>query len=91
MKEYQIIIYKQPRKFLEKQQEHIKKRVINWLKKLVLNPYENHDGKVETEFYHGLQAYKKRIGDIRIVFIINDTDIVIEIFKADNRGQVYKN
>ena len=86
---YKIEFRKQPEKFLKKQQKHVIKRVKIWLEKLQKNPYQENDGIVVNYFFDNHQVYKKRIGDIRIFFIVYDTEIKILITEAQNRGQAY--
>lgn len=87
---YDVEVKKQAEKFLNKQQKHIKERVISWLEKLKENPYEENDGVVVNYSVDEKQVYKKRIGDIRIFFIVYDDIVKIIITKAQNRVQAYK-
>ncbi|GGP10031.1 type II toxin-antitoxin system RelE family toxin [Oceanobacillus neutriphilus] len=50
------------------------------------NPYRLKDVKK----LKGDSAYRKRVGDFRMIFDIIDQKLVINVLKVDNRGQVYK-
>ncbi len=93
-KKYSIKIHKKASKFIAKLPPKVKKSVENWLAVLEHDPYNANDGKmVNIEFENCKQCpiYKKRFGSIRIIYAVNDTEIIIIIFKAGNRGQIYKN
>ncbi len=87
---YEINLKNQPKKFLKKQQKHIQKRVSEWLKKLAKDPHTENEGIVVNQSIDNKQVYKKRIGNIRILFVIYEKEIKILIIEAQNRGQVYK-
>jgi len=38
----------------------------------------------------GIDAYKLRVGNLRIIYTIDDKDKVVEIVMVDDRKQVYK-
>lgn len=87
---YKLEFRKQPEKFLEKQQKHVKKRFDEWVEKLILNPYEENEGIKVNFLFDDKPVYKKRIGSIRIFFVIYDNEIKILITEAQSRGQAYK-
>ncbi len=86
---YKLEIKKQPYKFLSKQPKHIKKRFDAWIRKLILDPYTENEGIKINSLYKNKPTYKKRIGNIRIFYVIYDNDIKIVITEAKNRGQAY--
>ncbi len=87
---YNVKIKKQVAKFLSKQQKHIQKRFNNWLDKLCENTYEANDGIVINYSIGDKQVYKKRIGEVRILFVVFENTVTVVLVKAQNRGQVYK-
>ena len=38
----------------------------------------------------GLEMYRMRVGDMRVLYTIDDVVMVISIENIDNRGDVYK-
>ncbi len=91
MKKYNIIVGKQPTKYIEKQPKHIQEAFEKWKdEKLLHSPHTEHDGRVKGLKYKGLQSYKKRFGKFRVLLTINDNEILIYIYQAQSRGQVYK-
>ena len=87
---YKIEFKKQAKKFIKKHQFHIKTRFDKWIKKLIKTTHTENDGIVKNLFYDERQVYKKRIGNIRIFYIIYETEIKILITDAGNKGQIYK-
>ena len=70
---------KQAIKFLEKQEESVRKRIKYAIMKLPAG-----DVKKLT----GQPYYRLRVGDFRVLFTREGH--IIEVSKIDNRGQVYK-
>lgn len=83
---YDIIFSKQAKKFIEKQDKVTKKRLRNAILELSENPYKAR----EVKKLKGDSAYRKRVGDFRIVFDIVDQKLRINVLKVDNRGEAYK-
>jgi len=89
--EYEVELRKQVVKFVEKQQKHIQDKFNDWIRNdLKTDPYKANDGIMTNETYKDLQVYKKRFGDFRALFIINDTEIIVTVYEMDSRGQIYK-
>ena len=88
---YKIKVAKQPYKYIKKQPTNIQDAFIKWKKEVVKNPYTKNDGKVNGNFYKGCQSYKKRFGKFRIAFIINDNEVLVYVYQAKSRGQIYRN
>ena len=62
-------------------------KVMEKIKTLSLNPYNN---SLDIKKLKGLKkAYRFRVGDIRIIYEINDNKLVITIIKVAARGDVY--
>lgn len=49
-----------------------------------------HSGTRITKLTNHAGDYRYRIGDMRIVYCVNDEIIEVEIIAIDSRGQVYK-
>ena len=43
-----------------------------------------------NEFYKGFQVYKKRLLKYRALFIIDDTQKIVDVYKIAPRGEAYK-
>ncbi len=76
----EIVRYsKQARKFLDKQEPKVRRRIESAIEALPVG---------DVKKLQGQPYYRLRVGDFRILF---DRDgIVILVVKIDNRGQVYK-
>lgn len=70
---------KQAAKFLAKQTKNTQNRIISAI--LLLPAGDVKKLKNQPHF-------RLRVGDFRVIF--NDDGFVIEIYKIDNRGQIYK-
>lgn len=51
------------------------------------NPYTASNIKKLQGLDH---AYRKRVGDYRIIYSIEDTRLIVAVLKIDSRGDVYK-
>lgn len=77
---FQIIYSKKAKKFLEKQDKTTQMRLISAIGKL---PLEGDIKKLK-----GIDGYRLRVGDFRVLFDING--VIIDIIDIGNRGQIYK-
>jgi mRNA interferase RelE/StbE len=78
---YKINISKNSLKFINKQDAQQKKRILSAIYKL---PY----GDIKK--LKGNEFYRVRIGDIRVIFTKDDTELVIIVIGIGNRGQIYE-
>ena len=70
-------------KFIAKQPPKQKERILSAIERLPAGdvvPVENMNG-----------FYRLRVGNYRIVFMIDYSDDIISVYHASNRGDVYKN
>lgn len=79
---YEITFQKAAVKFLKKQNRKTQERLLQAIAQLP-------DG-TDIKKLQGLQMYRLRIGNIRILYTIDDVVRVISIENIDNRGDVYK-
>lgn len=77
---FKIIYSKKAEKFLRKQDSITRKRLILAIGKL---PLEGDIKKLQ-----GVDGYRLRVGDFRILFDVNG--VIIDIIEIGNRGQIYK-
>lgn len=88
---YTVKVHKNALKNIEKQQSYIRQNFEAWTKtELTEKPYESNDGMQINESREGLQVYKKRFGDFRAKYIVNDTEVTVLVFEFNSRGSVYK-
>ena len=79
---YNIIFNKDAKKFIEKQPKNQRIRIYEAINKLPLG---------DTKRLKGFsQLFRLRIGDYRIIYSIFESELVIEIIDANNRGEIYK-
>lgn len=79
---YKIIIKKRARKFIEKQTPKIRNNI---LKAIYVLP----DGDIKA-MQGNNDLYRLRIGDIRVIYSIDNSIVTIIVTDADNRGDIYK-
>ena len=77
---FQIIYSKKAVKFLKKQDVPTRRRLVTAIEKL---PLEGDIKKLQ-----GVDGYRLRVGDFRVLFDVNG--IIIDIIEIGNRGQIYK-
>lgn len=85
---YQLIIDKKVSKYIDTLDKPTRKRILTALFELAENPYTASQVKKLKGFEH---YYRKRIGSYRIIFSIENDNLIITILKVDSRGDVYKN
>ena len=79
---YKILIKKRAKKFIDKLPKNEKQRIVEALEGLPLNgdikKMQNHDG-----------LYRLRVGDYRIIYEIDNGELIIIVIDAGNRGEIY--
>ncbi len=85
---FEIRLSKQVQKFFEKQDAKLCQRVIVIFEKLSQNPK---DTTLDIKPLKGEEGqYRLRVGKFRFLYEIFENEILIYIYKADSRGDVYK-
>ena len=88
MPTYDLELHKKVAKFIDKQPPKLKIRIASALEKLQENPYrEDFDIKKLKNLD---QDYRLRIGKFRFLYTIFENRLLIYMYKADSRGDVYK-
>lgn len=82
MSEYKIIFEKAALKFLRKQDRRTQERIIKAIQYL--------PNGVDIKRLQGHDLYRMRIGNVRILYSIEEVLKIINIENIDNRGDVYK-
>lgn len=80
---YQILIEKPAQKFIAKLPLPDRKRIIQSISQLP-------KGNIKLLKGHS-NLYRLRVGDYRILYTINNNELIITIIDAGNRGQIYNN
>lgn len=86
---YKVQTTKQVDKYISKN-KRLRNLFNSWLPELSSDPYHANDGMLINQIHKGLQVYKKRLSKYRALFIIDDTNLVVEVFKIGSRGDIYK-
>ncbi|RYM05895.1 type II toxin-antitoxin system RelE/ParE family toxin [Sporolactobacillus sp. THM7-7] len=85
---YKIIFEKPAVKFIKKLSGKNLLRVRKAITELSNNPYDVSNVK-KLKGYKNI--YRKRVGDIRIIFRVRDSILLIAIITIGYRGDVYRN
>jgi mRNA interferase RelE/StbE len=86
---YRLLLHKSVTKFLEscpaKQRQELKKK----LELLKENPFPNKE--LDIKMMQGYEnLYRLRVGQYRFIYQVKQDELIIFVFKAGNRGDVYK-
>ncbi len=85
---YNLQASKQVVKFVNSRTPKERQRIAMALEILQNDPFRNH---LDIKKMKGLEnSYRLRIGDYRFLYEIIEEQILIFVYKADNRGDVYK-
>ena len=79
---YKIVFQKAALKFIKKQDKKTQERLLKAINQLP-------DG-TDIKKLQGIEMYRMRVGDMRVLYTINDVVMIISIENIDNRGDVYK-
>lgn len=86
---YTIDLKSKAKKFINKQDQVMQKRIRDSLLKLAENPFDfNNKNIVKLSGYKSV--YRLRMADIRIKYEIIGGQLIITVLDIDNRGQIYK-
>lgn len=88
---YSIEFTKKAKKFFNKQDSVTKKRLKHSLLQLAENPRDNTNKDVKLLKGASEPTFRLRVGSIRVVYKLEDDQLLIIVIDIDNRGQVYKN
>ncbi|GAA4752616.1 type II toxin-antitoxin system RelE family toxin [Flavisolibacter ginsenosidimutans] len=83
---YTVLIEKKVESFIKKQSKTTAQRITTAISSLAENPRPA--GCKKLQGYDN--EYRIRIGDIRILYTIEDEIITVTVYKAGYRGSVYK-
>lgn len=85
---YSIEFNKDALKYLQKQDKATRSRIVRLLHTLSANPYHH---ELDIKRMQGTsQEYRLRVGSLRIVYSIENNNLLIYVIKIGSRGDVYK-
>lgn len=79
---YQIVIKKKAKKFIDKLPMPEKKRVVAAIEQL-----PNGEDIKQLKGHEGI--LRLRVGDYRIIYIVDHGELIVMVIDAGNRGQIY--
>ena len=82
---YKIIVKKKAKKFIDKLPKNDRKRIVTEIKQL---PNGEDIKKLKGENNKGL--FRLRVGDYRIIYSVDNGELIIYVIDAGNRGDIYK-
>lgn len=83
---YKITFSKQADKTLRRMPRNTAKNIAKKIKELIANPKRMRNVKKLTDH----PGYRLRIGNWRVVYTINENEVLIHVVKIKSRGEVYK-
>lgn len=84
MTQYKIVIEKLAERFIMKLDRPERERVLKAIAKL---PYEGDIKKLKGKKSRGL--LRLRVGDYRIIYTVDNGQLIVFVIDAGNRGQIY--
>lgn len=82
---YRIIIKKKAKKFIDKLPKNERKRIALEIEQL---PNGEDIKKLKGENNKGL--FRLRVGDYRIIYSVDNGELIVYVIDAGNRGEIYK-
>ena len=83
---YKIIIKKEAAKSLNRLPRNPAKTIREKIEAIAANPYAEHPNAKKLQ---GREGYRLRVGDWRVIYEIQDDQLVILVLKIAPRGEVY--
>jgi mRNA interferase RelE/StbE len=84
---YKIIIKKEAAKSLNKIPRNAAKSIREKLEAIATNPYADHPNAKKLQ---GRDGYRLRVGDWRVIYEIQNEQLVILVLRVAPRGEVYR-
>ena len=84
---YKIIFKKEAAKSLDKLQRNVAKSIREKLIAIAANPYAEHPNARKLQ---GRDGYRLRVGDWRVIYEIQNEQMVILVLRIAPRGEVYR-
>lgn len=84
---YKISYAKEATKSLQRMPRNTSKLIREKLEVVAANPYVDHPNAKKLQ---GREGYRLRVGDWRVVYKIQNEQLIIIVMKIASRGEVYK-
>jgi mRNA interferase RelE/StbE len=84
---YKIIFKKEAAKSLNKIPRNVAKLIREKLEAIATNPYADHPNAKKLQ---GRDGYRLRVGDWRVIYEIQNEQLVILVLRVAPRGEVYR-
>ncbi len=85
---YQITYRKSVVKFIKSRVPKEKTKILERFEQLKQNPYPN-NMQLDIKKLQGQCGFRLRIGDYRFLYDVVDSELIIYMENADNRGDIY--
>ncbi|NOZ91048.1 MAG: type II toxin-antitoxin system RelE/ParE family toxin [Epsilonproteobacteria bacterium] len=85
---YSIILRKKVIKFINSRTPKDKNRIKAKFLELENNPYPTNE-KADIKKLQGRIGFRLRVGSYRFIYEVVDTELIIYMEEADNRGDIY--
>lgn len=85
---YRIVYTKEATKTLRKLPRNVSKLIREKLDDIAANPYAQHNNVTRLQNRSG---YRLRVGDWRVIYEVQDAQLVILVLKLGSRGGIYVN
>lgn len=84
---YKIIFKKEAAKSLQKLPRNVTKTIREKLESIASKPYAEHPNAKKLQ---GRDGYRLRVGDWRVIYEIQNDQLVILVLRVAPRGKVYR-
>ena len=84
---YEISYSKEAEKSLLRMPRNAAKLIREKLDDIAVNPYADHPNAKKLQ---GREGYRLRVGDWRVVYKIQNEQLIVVVMKIASRGEVYK-
>jgi mRNA interferase RelE/StbE len=84
---YKILFKKEAAKSLTKLPRNVAQTIREKLENIAANPYADHPNVKKLQ---GREGYRLRVGDWRVIYEIQNAQLVILVLKFAPRGEVYR-
>lgn len=84
---YTVLFTKSADKTLRKLPGHIAQRIRRSLDDLATNPYAGH---LDVTKLQNRPGYRLRVGDWRVLYEIENDELVVLVLRIGSRGEVYR-
>jgi mRNA interferase RelE/StbE len=84
---YQLKYRRQARNYLARLPIKIKSRIVEKLHEIKENP---DDPNLDVDKLRGESGYRLRVGQYRVIYTLNKSQLIIEVVRIRPRGDIYK-